>query len=69
MERGPGAGSGINLLSQGKSTTARICLEKTQTYGTLPPGQTVIDFMLQLTCYSALHLGEWAAKTQIFGVT
>ena len=27
------------------------------------------DFMLQLTSYSALHLGEWAAKIQIFGFT
>ena len=27
-------------------------------------GQTVIDFMLQLTCYSVLSLGEWAAKLQ-----
>ena len=66
MERGPGDGSRINLLSQGKSMKARICLEKTQTCRTLLPGQTVIDFMLQLTCYSALHLGEWASKIQIF---
>ena len=27
-------------------------------------GQTVIDFMLQLTCYNVLSLGEWAAKLQ-----
>ena len=69
METGPGAGSRINLLSQGKSTKAGISLEKAQTCQTLLPGQTVIDFMLQLTCYSALHLSEWAAKIQIFGVT
>ena len=68
-ERGPGAGSRINLLYQGKSTKARICLEKAQTYRTLLPGQTGTDFMLQLTCYSVLHQGEWAAKIQIFGIT
>ena len=51
--------------SQEKSTKARICLEKAQTCWTSLLGQTVIDFMLQLTCYSALHLGEWASKIQI----
>ena len=25
-------------------------------------GQTIIDFMLQLTCDTALTLGEWATK-------
>ena len=38
-------------------------------YAVLLPGQTVVDVILQLTCYNALHLGEWAAKIQIFGVT
>ena len=42
-----------NSIILRKSTKARICLEKAQTYQTLQPGQTVIDFMLQLTCYSA----------------
>ena len=31
--------------------------------------QTVIEFMLQLTCYNALHMSEWAEKIQTFGVT
>ena len=47
-----------NLLSQGKSTKAMICLERAQSYRTLLPGQTVIHFMLQLTCYSALSVQE-----------
>ena len=34
----------------------------------LLPGQTVVDVILQLTCYNALHLVEWTAKIQIFGV-
>ena len=48
---------------------ARIFLKKEQTCRTLLLGQAVRDFMLQLTSYSALHLGEWAAKIQIFGFT
>ena len=31
--------------------------------------QTVIEFMLQLTCYNALYMSEWAEKIQTFGVT
>ena len=31
--------------------------------------QTVIEFMLRLTCYNALHMSEWAEKIQTFGVT
>ena len=69
MERGPGAGSQLNLLSQGKSTKASNYLEKVQACRILLPGQTLIVFMLQLTYYSVLHLDEWAAKIQIFGVT
>ena len=48
---------------------ARIFFKKEQTCRTLLPGQAVRDFMLQLTSYNALHLGEWAAKIQIFGFT
>ena len=48
---------------------ARIFFKKEQTCRTLLLGQAVRDFMLQLTSYSALHLGEWAAKIQIFGFT
>ena len=44
-------------------------LKKEQTCWTLLLGQAVRDFMLQLTSYNALHLGEWAAKIQIFGFT
>ena len=43
-------------------------LKNDQAYRTLLPGQAVRDFMLQLTSYNALHLDEWAAKIQIFGV-
>ena len=43
--------------------------KKEQTHRTLLPGQAVRDFMLQLTSYNALHLGEWAAEIQIFGFT
>ena len=32
------------------------------------PGQAVRDFMLQLSSDYALHLAEWAAKIQIFGL-
>ena len=48
---------------------ARIFLKKEQTCRTLLLGQAVRDFTLQLTSYSALHLGEWAAKMRIFGFT
>ena len=48
---------------------AKIYFKKGQTCRTLLPGQAVRDFMLQLTSYNALHLGEWAAKIQIFGFT
>ena len=44
-------------------------LKNDQAYRTLLPGQAVRDFMLQLTSYNALHLGEWAEKIQIIGVT
>ena len=30
-------------------------------------GQAVRDFVIQLTSYNVLHLGERAAKIQIFG--
>ena len=30
-------------------------------------GQAVRDFMIQLTSYNVLHLGERAVKIQIFG--
>ena len=40
-----------------------------QTCQTLLPGQAVSELMLQLASYNALHLGEWAAKIQIFGFT
>ena len=52
-----------------KKYKRKYFLKKEQTCRTLLPGQTVIDFMLQLTCYNGLHLVEWAAKIQIFGVT
>ena len=48
---------------------ARIFLKKEQICRTLLLGQAVRDFTLQLTSYSALHLGEWAAKMRIFGFT
>ena len=48
---------------------ARVFLKKEQTRPTLLLGQAIRDFMLQLTFYNALHLGEWTAKIQIFGVT
>ena len=48
---------------------ARIFFKKEQTCRALLLGQAVRDFTLQLTSYSALHLGEWAAKIQIFGFT
>ena len=38
-------------------------------YRTLLPGQTLIDFMLQLACCNAPHLGEWVEKIQSFRVT
>ena len=44
---------------------AKIFLKKEQACRTLLPGQTVIDFMLQLTCYNALHPCEWAGKIQL----
>ena len=48
---------------------ARIFFKKEQTSRTLLPGQAVRDFMLQVTSYNAVHLGEWAAKIQVFVVT
>ena len=52
-----------------KILNARIFFKKEQIYRTLLLGQAVRDFTLQLTSYSALHLGEWAAKILIFGFT
>ena len=56
-----------NILK--KMFDARIFLKKEQTCRKLLPGQAVRDFMLQLTSYNALHLGEQAEKIQVIGVT
>ena len=52
-----------------KNKSKDFFLKKEQTCRTLLPGQTVIDFMLQLTCCNALNMDERAAEIQIFCVT
>ena len=59
--------SSDNFAILKKIFDTRIFFKKEQTWRILLPGQAVRDFMIQLTSYNVLHLGERAAKIQIFG--